>query len=303
MIGGNAAPAPPVIAAPAGTPVPHGSYLTPDGRLVDGAGNPVHLDGGTPPNAGGGAAGGVNPAPAPVPLDPTGRPLDGTLSNPSFNGPGLNAPTMNGPGLNGGANRGGEAIPPGSTFGPDGSVLGPTGAILRPGRPSGVHTASHSVPVHAAPAHGPLYGGPVYHGGHAGAGYGGGCSTGQCGAAPIAPIVPITPVYSAPVVAAPVAVGVGPAVAPVGGLWGGWVSGYYLDGDLDGTDHRAGLDYQRRRDQRRAHPAGLRDAAGRGLLRVRRPRGSRRTASTSASTTSTPGSSGPTPASCSATST
>ena len=221
-------------AAPAGTPVPHGSYLTPDGRLVDGAGNPVDVGG----RAGDDRPDGDSAAPrvqrAPAPLGPTGRPLNGT-PDPSFdglNGPGLNAPT------NGGANGGGEPIPPGSTFGPDGAVLGPTGAVLRPAN-AGIQTASHSTPAHG-PAYGhggavgPLYGGPVY----AGPGYGhGDCTTGQCGPAPIAPV---TPVYPAP---APVAVAAGPAVAPVGGLWGGWVSGYYLDGDLRGTAHRAGVDY------------------------------------------------------------
>ena len=214
--------------------MPQGSYLTPDGQLVDGAGNPVNLGGsaggGTNGDAYGGGVnrGGVQPAPAPRPLGPTGRPLDGSLSNPSFNGPGLNAP-----GMNGDFDGGGEAIPPGSTFGPDGSVIGPTGAILRPGSPSGIQTASYSAPAHHGHG-GPLYGGPVY----SGPAYGSPCASGQCGPAPIAPV---TPVYAAP--APVVAVGTGPAVAPVGGLWGGWVSGYYLDGDLDGTDHRAGLDY------------------------------------------------------------
>ena len=229
---------PPVHAAPAGTPVPQGSYLTPDGRLVDGNGDPVDLnDGGMNGDSDGGGLGGgtnrggVQPAPAPRPLGPTGRPLDRSLPNPSFNGPGLNAPNRNG-----GVNGGGEAIPPGSTFGPDGSVIGPTGAVLRPGSPSGIRTASHSAPAHAGYGHGgPLYGGPVYGGPGYGAPDGAPCASGQCGPAPI---VPVTPVY-----APPVAVGLGPAVAPVGGLWGGWVSGYYLDGDLDGTDHRAGFDY------------------------------------------------------------
>ena len=216
-----------VGAAPAGSPVPRGCYLTPDGRLVDGAGNPV--DGGD--FDAGGTAGGIDVRPAPAPLGPTGRPL---------NDPGL-APGINAPGMNG--DGGGEPIPPGSTFGPDGAVFGPDGALLSPGRSGGVRRASYATPAHGPdPCYG--YDGPR---GYAGHGYGGPiyggdfigpqpCATGQCGPAPIAPV---TPVYQP----APIAVGTGPAVAPIGGLWGGWVSGYYLDGDLDGTDGRGGLDY------------------------------------------------------------
>ena len=131
-----------VGAAPAGTPVPRGCYLTPDGRLVDGAGNPV--DGGD--FDAGGTNGGIDVQPAPAPLGPTGRPL---------NDPGL-APGMNAPGLNG--DGGGEPIPPGSTFGPDGAVFGPHGALLSPGRSGGVRRASY-----ATPAHGPslAYGGEL----------------------------------------------------------------------------------------------------------------------------------------------
>ena len=249
-------------AAPAGTPVPRGSYLTPDGRLLDAAGNSLNLNG----DGGNYGRPDVQRAPAPAPLGPTGQPLDGPgmngrgMNGPGMNGrgmnPGFDGPGLNAPGMNDGADGGGTAIPPGSTFGPNGEVLGPTGAVLRPGRPN-VTPASGVMPAsHTAPAYGGHYGGPAYgghYGGHYGGNYGGTygggfiapqgpCASGQCGPAPIAPI---TPVYQpAPVVAAPVAaVGVGPAVAPVGGLWGGWVSGYYLNGDLDGTDHRAGLDY------------------------------------------------------------
>ncbi len=258
----------------AGTPVPAGSYLTPDGRLVGPDGQPVR------PGAPGGSVGG----PVGGPIGPNGQPLglNGTGSAPLGpngqpirpNGPNFGQQGglgLNAPGAAGGLNGAGTPIPAGSTFGENGEVISPDGRVIGGGRPAGPAYAGPGGPGYGGPGFGgPGYGGPGFGGpgvggpgligpgyGAPGPGYGGEFAGPAYGGAvyggpPIGPgggaIVPLVgpPVGGfggggfggGAIVGPPV-----PVAPPVGGVLGGWVTGYYVNGDLDGLDHRAGFDY------------------------------------------------------------
>ena len=219
-----------------------------------------------------GVNGGVGPNGMPIgpngqPIRPNGPNFGAQGVGPQGTGPqGINGlagpgagPGLNAPGAAGGLNGAGTPIPAGSTFGPNGEVIAPDGRVLGGGRPVGGPTYGAPIangPNYGGPANGPNYGGPNYGGPVGGPVYGGpgligpgygGPAYGP-GAAPIAPLVgPPVGGFGGGVIAGP-ALG-GPALGglvggpPVGGVLGGWVTGYYVDGDLDGTDHRSGVDY------------------------------------------------------------
>ena len=218
----------------AGTPVPAGSYLTPDGRLVGPDGQPVRP----------GGAGSVSGA-----VGPNGQPM--RPNGPDFgdqHGPGLNAP-----GVDGSLNGRGTPIPSGSTFGPNGEVIGPNGRVLNDNG-DGVRPVSAEFVSYGGPVGGPAYGGPAYGGsvmsgplgspgligpGYGGPAYGGGCADGQCG-----PISSCGPAGCGPVGCGPVGCGpVGNACGSCAPVHAGWITGHYVNGDLDGTECRSGFDY------------------------------------------------------------
>ncbi|QDT15216.1 autotransporter outer membrane beta-barrel domain-containing protein [Alienimonas californiensis] len=230
----------------AGTPVPAGSYLTPDGRLVGPDGQPVR------PGAASAGPG--------LPIGPNGQPI--RPNGPNFGAPGV-GPGLNAPGAAGGLNGAGTPIPDGSTFGPNGEVIGPDGDVLGGGSAAasrrsgslyggplgdpglmqvGYESAALGGPGYGAPIYGaPAYGGPGYGGpGYGGPGLigpgmvGGGCSNGLCGppAGPVCGPAGCGPVCG-PVGCGPVC---GPSVC-------GWLTGHYVNGELDGTECRSGLDY------------------------------------------------------------
>ena len=262
---GGPVPDPAFNPGAAGTPVPAGSYLTPDGRLVGPDGQPVRP--GTAGNGPGNGPGPVGPNGQPLPpggpgngVGPNGQPLGGPQLGP--NGQPL-GPGMNAPGVAGNLGGAGRPIPAGSTFGPRGEVIGPDGRVLGSsgpvGGPVGQPGPQFGGPV--GPGYGqPGFGGPQFGGPAYGDVYGGGV----VGGGPIAPVAPgygpgigvggpafgapglIGPGFAGPGLPGPpvAQVGVAPAVPPIGGVVGGWLTGYYVDGDLDGIDHRSGIDYE-----------------------------------------------------------
>ena len=167
---------------------------------------------------------------------------------------------MNAPGVAGNLGGAGRPIPAGSTFGPRGEVIGPDGRVLGSSGPVGGPVGQPG-PQFGGPV-GPGYGQPGFGGPQfGGPGYGDVYGGGVVGGGPIAPVAPgfgpgvggpafgapglIGPGFAGPALPGPplAQVGVAPAVPPIGGVVGGWLTGYYVDGDLDGLGHRSGIDY------------------------------------------------------------
>ena len=244
--------------------VPAGSYLGPDGTLYGANGLPLAAPG--TPLAAQAAAGGPGFA-GPNGVGPHGTGPDGVGPNGTgVNGGALGAGDVvygpngvplgtagelglagqpaggpNGPGPNGQPGVSVGVGPGGAAVGPTGAPLG-SGATLGPDIVTGTpyQSASPVGPdgVVGQPAVGqPVYGQPGLIGPGVG-GYGDAFAGGY-------PVTATGAVCPAPAPIQPIVVGttVRPALPRVGGLTGVWGNLFYVDGHVDGIDHRAGFDY------------------------------------------------------------